>query len=429
MSIVNVAIFVTTFPTISETFVIAHVVSLLDAGHHVDVYAEHRGVTGGRTHGDVARYGILARAHYKAPLNTNIISRIRGAAQDIARTGWRHPLMLIKSLNVLRYGRAAANLSLANAWFHNHLVRNDYDIAHCHFGPNGLRAIAMRAAGAFNAPIITTFHGYDVNVLPQQLGRKLYSSLFRKGDLFTVGSRFMGKRLIALGAPPARVITLPIGVDLARYTFASRTRCTSGVRLLTVARLTEVKGIEYLLGAISKLIRDGLSVVYTVVGDGPIKGDLQRLVRRLQIDNAVHFVGSATAEEMPMLYREADIFVLPSVRTPLGEEEGQAIVLAEAQACGLPVIATRTGALPEAMVDGVSGLLVKPESEEALARGIHRMVELKSYWIDMGKAGREFVAEKFNLRVQQQKLAELYNDLVIRSETSSNCRDFTARER
>ena len=134
-------------------------------------------------------------------------------------------------------------------------AKRSFDVIHCHFGPNGNRALWLRELGVIDGPIMTSFHGYDLNRLPRTQP-DMYKDLFREGELFSVGSEFMRRRVVALGAPEERTIIVPCGVNYAAFMPRSESEQASAVadqpfRLLTVARLVAVKGIRYALEAVA----------------------------------------------------------------------------------------------------------------------------------------------------------------------------------
>lgn len=310
---------------------------------------------------------------------------------------------------MLRHGRTALNLTLLHDALPALKSPRRYDVIHCHFGPNGRLALAWRQFGALRGPIITTFHGYDVNRLPRTEGPQLYRRLFSEGELFTVGSEFVKKRIITLGAPEDRIVKLPMGVDLSLFRFAERSKRQDGeLRLLTVARLVEVKGIEYALRAVASLKDKYPHLRYRIIGDGPLRLDLEALARRLGLNNQVEFLGALPQEMVVEQYRQAQLFLLPSVVTESGEEENQSVALAEAQASGLPVIATSIGGNPESIREAESGLLVSPRDPGALARAIGQLAERSQAWGQMGRVGRAHIEGHFELEKLNDRLVDLY---------------------
>jgi colanic acid/amylovoran biosynthesis glycosyltransferase len=412
----KIAFFLNEFPAPSETFILNQMVGLIRRGHKIHIHAQCRSeFPHSGHHADVKRYRLLDFADFY-PLPASKLARLGSVAERLARWGWRRPQTTLDGLNIFRHGRSALNLTLLHEFLPPSVIPQRYDVIHCHFGPNGRLAVGWRAFGAIQGPIITTFHGYDVHELPRIEGRNLYGELFSKGELFTVGSEFMKERLLALGAPETRVIKLRMGVDLSRFTPVERSDDQDGkLRLLTVARLIEGKGIEYAIRAIAALKNRSCPLHYQIVGDGPLRGRLVELTNALGLRNEVKFLGALPQERVVQIYRDAQIFLLPSVLAESGWEEGQAVVLAEAQAVGLPVIATRTGGISESICEGRSGVLVPPHDPVALAEAIERLAKQPERWDEMGRAGRAFVEDRFDLEKLNDQLIDLYHGIALHS--------------
>jgi colanic acid/amylovoran biosynthesis glycosyltransferase len=412
----KIAFFLNEFPAISETFILNQITGLLRRGHQLDIHARWPGnLASGIQHADVKRYSLLHRTQYY-PVPESKLGRLLNGAHRLARWGWRNPWITFDSLNMWRHGRSALNLTLLHELLPAFELPQRYDVIHCHYGPNGQLALAWRDFGALRGPIITTFHGFDVNKLPRIEGPRLYRTLFSKGDLFTVGSEFLKRRIIALGAPADRIVKLPMGVDLSRFHFTERSKNREGeLRLLTVARLVEVKGIEYALRAVAALKMKYSLLHYQIVGDGPLRGELEGLARQLGLANQVEFLGALPQDAVIERYRDAQIFVLPSIVTESGEEENQSVSLAEAQASGLPVIGTRIGGNAESIREGESGILVPPRDFSALARAVEEIAECPQAWSKMGRIGRTLVEDRFNLEKQNDELVILYRMVATQS--------------
>jgi glycosyltransferase involved in cell wall biosynthesis len=129
----------------------------------------------------------------------------------------------------------------------------------------------------------------------------------------------------------------------------------------------------------------------------------------------VEYLGAVSQEQVVSLYEDAHAFVLASVVTDSGEEEAQSVVLAEAQASGLPVIATAIGGIPESMRDGESGLLVPPRNPGALASAMLWLFDHPEAWGPMGRAGRVHVEEHFSLEECHDRLVDIYRMVLATS--------------
>lgn len=399
----RVALLVRTFPAVSETFVLDQLRALRDAGHTVDVYAlrpPRQPPEGSDPAG--ARYLIgdnlpQGRARMRA------LRRLaRGLASPlpllrIAAAAVRAPHVAIEAVHglpVLRRGPGT------------------YDVIHAHFGPTGVLALLLRRAVLLRGPLVTTFHGVDVTRYPREHGPAVYAELFRRGELFTANSAFTERRLAELGVPLDRVRRLPVGVDVGAVPFRARSRRPGEpVRLLSVGRLEEVKGIRYGLHAVARLLDRGLDVRYTVVGGGRLEGELRAEARRLGIAGRVRFTGPLPSEAVLREYAENDLFLMPGIVTADGQAEAQGRVLLEAQAAGLPVVATRVGGVPET-VGPEAGLLVPPGDPEALARAVEAIAGDPAAAERMGRAGRGHVEAGFDQGAIFARLLEVYEEAI-----------------
>jgi colanic acid/amylovoran biosynthesis glycosyltransferase len=408
----KIAFFINDFPSISETFILNQIVGLLQRGHQVDIHARSSSRPLGNSHADISRYHLSNRVICDAPTPGPWMDRIRSASARIFQWGSHRPATILDSLNFFRYGRRALNLSILHERLPADRIVRKYDAIHGHFGPNGQRAVALRNLGAISGPLISTFHGYDVNLLPRLHGPKLYLDLFKEGAIFTVGSDFIKKRIIQLGAPEQKIVKIPMGVSVNRFLFVERSRAKGEeLRLLTIARLVEVKGIQYALHAIATIKDKIRGLRYRIVGDGPLRENLQSLTSKLGLEDIVSFLGEQPEDSVIQQYEWAHIFILPSIVTESGEEESQAVVLAEAQASGLPVIATATGGIPESVIDGATGLLVPPKDSEALAASIIWLFNHPEAWAPMGRSGRSHIEHNFDLETLNDKLIKIYRSL------------------
>jgi colanic acid/amylovoran biosynthesis glycosyltransferase len=408
----KLAFVVNSFPSLSETFIQAQIVGLIQRGYEIEIDAEQPSHLP-KLHADIERFRLMERINYRPSMPLSWPPRLQSAASRVFRWGCRHPGIALDSLNALRHGRRAMNLSLIHDRLPAYRQPRNYDLIHCHYGPNGQRAVAARRVGALQGPIITTFHGFDVNRLPKIYGPNFYADLFEEGDFFTVGSEFMRQKIVALGAPEDRIAKLPMGVDIARYQFLEKKEPHDGkVQLLTVARLVENKGIQFVIRAIAAIRKDLPGIRYVIAGDGPLRSDLEKLVDQLGLGGNVEFAGAVSQEEVLALYEAAHGFVLAGIETKSGDVEGQAVVLAEAQAAGLPVIATAVGGMPESMRNEESGLLVPPGDIEALANAIRRLAQHPESWARMGRAGRAHVEANFDQDKLLDRLVGIYGDIL-----------------
>lgn len=287
-----------------------------------------------------------------------------------------------------------------------------YDFIHCHFGMYGLIGVDLRDLGLIKGKVVTSFHGMDIHVYPKSSGPSVYKRLFSQGDLFTVNSNFTGECLIKLGCPSEKISKLPVGLRTNEYTTGTNSCGDSTVQVLTVARLVEKKGIEYGIKAIASLHKQSSQIRYEIVGNGPLKSSLNRLIQQLEATEYIGLVGTRTQVELRQLYTKSDIFLLPSVTASNGDMEGQGLVLQEAQASGLPVVSTQHNGIPEGVLVDKSGFLVPERDVEALAINIAKLASNPELRRSMGLAGRRFVCQHFDIKHLNAQLLSLYKNIL-----------------
>ncbi|MDQ6955870.1 MAG: glycosyltransferase [Mariprofundaceae bacterium] len=404
----RIAYFLGDFPSTSETFVLNQIAGVMEAGHKVDIHAwkDLKQVK----HGLLAKYKILQYVFYRPAVPDGKVLRIL-------------KFLLLLCAMLLSDGRRTWTLFAMRKhmplreWIELFFIafplrgKQVYDVIHAHFGPNGLMAVRLRQAGFLQGKIVTSFHGFDANVVPNILGKDYYRTLFEQGEAFIVSSLFIRERLLQLGCDTMKIQRIPVGVEVQKWGFKTCEGNTAeNPTIISVGRLVEVKGFTYAIAALPYVKEIFPQVKYQVVGDGPLRAQLQQQVMGLGLQDCVHFCGAKSQDELIKMYHDADLFVMPSVRSVDGAEEGQGMVLLEAQAAGLPVLATYSGGIPESVPD--TNVLVKEKDVEALAQAM--IVCLKSYQLDGydGYAAYEFIQKNFDIDILNQKLLKLYEALA-----------------
>lgn len=402
----RVAVVVGRFPVPSQTFILNQLVALIERGIEVEIFAQSRAVASVH-HQSVLQHSLLTRTLFRQMPRRRTVRAI----QALKRLSYSPPDLrrpLLRSLNFRRWGSNAVSFGA----FFDVLAfgGRSFDVIHCHFASNGECAIRARELGALSGAVITTFHGFDVN---RRACEDAYGLLFQKGDFFTANTRFTADRAAELGCPRDRIAILPMGLRVEEYRFRERSRLPGErLRVLSVARLVEKKGLKYGIEAVAELARGGVDVEYTIVGDGPLRDSLRRLAAEHKIAERVHFLGWRTQDEVAALYDGVHLFVLPSVTAADGDREGQGLVLQEAQASGLPVISTLHNGIPDGVLDGVSGVLIPEADSGALARALQSLADQPERWPAMGRAGRQFVEQRYDADLLTNQLLAIYERAV-----------------
>ncbi len=393
----KIALFLDSFPKISETFILSQLDGLISRGHQVTLFP--RSVSGERlVHPVVERHRLLEQTRFPPSQPTTLRERLT--------FHWRLVWVRLFRLNsVARLKDLFGNYRYMPKWRGalaeaEPVIRDkgEFDILFAHFGPNGARAAWYREAGLIRGALVTVFHGYDLTQYLRRGGADVYAALFRLGDSFLPISCFWQRKLHDLGCPPNRTRVHHMGIDCDQFAYQPR-MATEGqtMRLISVARLVEKKGIEYAIRAMKQVLSVEPRVEYQIVGDGPLLTSLQALVQELGLEGRVRFLGVMTSEQVAAALSRAHVFIAPSVISASGDMEGIPTVLMEAMASGMPVVSTRHSGIPELVEDGVSGRLVAEKDVPGLAQAIIELMATSDAWAAMGKAGHEKVAREFNI--------------------------------
>jgi glycosyltransferase involved in cell wall biosynthesis len=295
--------------------------------------------------------------------------------------------------------------------------RFEPDVLHAHSSKAGvLGRLAARASGV---PVVFSPHNFAhaIHEGPGYLrwlflmAERLFAPLTTQLHLTYGGER---EEALRLGlARPERLMVVPNGIDagpLLSIPVPDRNPPTVG----TYARLWPQKRIDLLLEAAAVLARRGLAFHLEVIGDGPVRGELEGLAHDLGLDGRVRFMNDGVGRAQAL--EELDIYVLSSA------QEAFPLVPMEAMAAGRPVIATAVGALPEIVEDGVTGTIVPVGDGAGLAEAIATLIAEPDLRRSMGAAGRERVTERFAIDRMSDQLEEVYRAALQWASTSAGRR-------
>ncbi len=412
---------VSEFPSLSETFILDQITGLRDLGHDIAILADRPGKdAASRTvHPDIERHDLLSRTSYRPSLARSRPKRRLQTAALFARAALLRPSM-IRCFPALFAQRRHAGASTLIRTAIGLELAGDCDLIHCHYGPNGLNVALLKSLGMVDVPIITSFYGFDVSEFIAQAGPAIYEPLFAGFELLLPLSDVMAGELESLGADRRRLRVHRLGIDCEAFAYSPRTMPEAGpVRLISVARLVEKKGLADAIGAVARLRAAGREVEYAIVGDGPLRVELHELAASLGIGDSVRFLGAMPRPDVQSNLGRSHILLAPSVTAASGDREGTPVVLIEAMASGLPIVSTRHSAIPEMIDDGASGLLAPEGDCEALAGCIARLLDNGNLWEPLTRTARARVESDFNIRTQVEKLGEFYRELISSPTLSS----------
>ena len=243
------------------------------------------------------------------------------------------------------------------------------DIIHAHWLiPQGW--IASRFCKKFNLPYLVTSHGGDLFGLQGNVLTKVKKKVAEDATAMTVVSHAMKEYLEQISIQPKILEVIPMGVDLQnRFTPKSDIQRHKN-ELLFVGRLVPKKGLNYLIDALSILVRTSPELSLKIVGFGPEEENLREQVQQLKLENNVKFLGALSQDKLPDQYRQATLFVAPFVRADNGDQEGLPVALMEAIGCGCPAVVGHVAGIEDLLGEDIKHIAVNPQNKQELIAAI-----------------------------------------------------------
>lgn len=268
-------------------------------------------------------------------------------------------------------------------------------------------------------PYVVVAYGSEVLAFGEtrRFGRFM-KSLYLNAERVLVDSAFAAGLVADCGVLPEKIVVVHPGLDFVPDAVPHRAEVAAlkhrldleGKRvMLTVSRIVKRKGHDKAAEALAVLKEDYPDLIWVVAGDGPDRGYVEDLVGSLDLSDRVRMIGRRTAAEIDLLYRVADVFVMPSRREGI-DVEGFGIAFVEAALRRLPVVAGRHGGVPEAVGD--SGILVDPHDSQDVARGIRTLLDDPALAKSLGELSRDRALREFGREAQTAKLRALFADLA-----------------
>lgn len=295
------------------------------------------------------------------------------------------------------------------------------DLIHTHYLSDAL--VFHRLTKHFRVPKICSGYGYDVSSFPNKffgIIKRLYKLIFKEYDFFLAMSPDMKADLLKLGCPKEKIIVHYYGTDTRlllnnKRIYNNREKIT----ILQVGTLENKKGQCQVIEAINKLRRSyGIQnkISYQIVGDGPNYTDLKKLIIKYNLEDIVKLNGYIKygTDIFLQFFKEADIFIHPSIIDKLGDKEGIPGTIVEAMASGLPVISTYHAGIPYIIENEKEGLLVKEKDVDGLARAILRLVNDEKLREFLGKNAQKKAIEELDLYKGTERLEKIYEKIIGR---------------
>jgi glycosyltransferase involved in cell wall biosynthesis len=287
------------------------------------------------------------------------------------------------------------------------LKRRQYDVLHCHIVQGFHSAAAVIAGLVCKKKVVikiaNTGLSSDFVHVKRVLGGKYILRFLKNADILVATSALSAAEARSEGFSDRQVAIIPNGVDTRRFT-PSDAYVDARSRIVCAGRLVKVKGVDILIDAFAQLMRQGICGRLDIIGDGPERNCLLKKAADLGLSDHIRFHGEVGSVEN--FFDNTCIFVQPSLA------EGMSNVLLEAMACGLPVIATRTGAAADIVRDGLNGLLIDPGSAEQIREAVKKVAADETSARALGANARSTIESACSIDSVAGQYVKLYRSLV-----------------
>ncbi len=400
------------FPVLSETFVTNQVVAAIEMGYDVAILVSKKNESDSSAQAAIIKkYDLLNKTFEVKDQRPKNRIMVYFKALKLAKK--RYPSKYLRLFNFFKYGRPGVSGRLFYDLITMHSFL-DADIFHVQFGTYAEPLVTFKKGGFLNGKILTTFHGFDVFYAKSTLSKrkKEYKDLFSFGSYFTCNTPFAAGQLTKLGCPQAKLETVPMGVDTNFFKPLPKKKEAAVIRLLSVGTVIILKGHEYGIRAVAELVKKGHKILYTIIGEGEERKNLEQLIKELNLEDQVTLTGAKDQPFIRDALQQADIFLMTSTHDEEGRRETQGIVTAEAQSCGLPVCAFNSGGVPYTIVDGETGLLAAENDYVGMADNIEKLMTDTALRNEMSANARRFVTEKYSLEKMSANMQKIYQKLL-----------------
>lgn len=328
--------------------------------------------------------------------------------ENLAYRGDMHERIFRSSLGKISFLFFLLSFFFYGLWI---IKKNRIDIVHCHWWvPGGMVGYLLSLLFPFK--MVITTHGSDVFILRKfKWALPVAELIFKKALFITAVSTYL-KHLISrdLGIDGNKIFVFPMPFDTNKFYQLKEKKVKPGY-ILSIGRLIQRKGYDYLLQA-GKILKDeGVRFELTIIGSGPEEKNLRQMITELNLQDYVTIMDTIPQKELNSYYNQTEIFVLPSITDWKKEAEGLGMVLMEAMACKVPVVATESGGMVDIVFHEKTGLLVPEKNASALASAIKRLLGDKNLEKKIAEEGCRFVHENFTPQATSKKLEAIYQKL------------------
>ncbi len=398
------------FPGYCETFIISQILIAIKCGYKVQILVEDLNEFKKGTHKEIVKEfnidKIIVEEDYKIP-KSNFFRIIKAIGLFLYNS--------VCFVNFSKFLQLSKGSKIESIYQFNFLKKlNNYSIIHVQYGTNVKPLDILKELGILKSKLVISFHGHDLYfpINGRIPNNGYYDRTFKYANLLVANTFYLKSLLIDLGASEEKIKTIPVSVDTNFFFPIIRSKKTDIINIITVGRLEVFKGQNFGVECISKLIEKGHDVHYTLIGEGTQKIHLQNLIKEKKLENNISLAGQKTQEEVRGYLREQDIFLMTSITDPGYGVESQGLVTAEAQACGLPVVAFDSGGVRYTFENGSTGFLVPEGDVNEMVNKIEKILQNDQLRDQMSKAAVSYININFSRQRINETWCQIYNTLI-----------------
>ena len=396
------------FPLLSETFILNQIIGLTKSGHAIDIFTFEKIELKGVDHRKFINHKLFDKQIYMFTFPQGRIKRILRVAFIFISNIFKNWKIIFKCLDHKKYGQSEA---INNLFKLEPFLKKNYDIVHCQFGPQANELIFLK--DLIDIKFVTSFRGYDVSSYIKNNSEDVYNELFIKGDKFLPVCDYFTDRIINLGCDQKKVNVLYSGIDPSEFMYnLPKLDKSKNIRIISIGRLVEKKGLEYAILAIKKLQKEYNNIIYKIIGDGKERKKLQELTESFGLKSIITFTNNIPDDEVRKCLHESDVFLLPCITAENGDQEGIPNVIKEAMACGVPVVSTFHSGITELVENNVTGCLVPEKDVDSIVEKIKFLTNNPETYIKISKNARNVIENHFNIDELNKKLEYIYCEIT-----------------
>ncbi|WP_445717954.1 glycosyltransferase [Flavobacterium sp.] len=384
------------FPHLSETFILAQIITAIKLGYDVKIIV-------------VKLLDLDASLYRKTLIENNILDSIIIEDYKIPKNTFfkifKFVFLLLKHLKkikaILSFYNKQNKFSLTwlYQWNFYEVFNSNNNVFHVQYGTNRNPLDLLKAAGFYKPSLIVTFHGHDaffpINGFIPNNG--YYDNLFTYGDLITANTPYLAKKIVALGCPREKMKIIPVGVDTTFFNSIGKNKRAEGsLKIITVGRLDPVKGHKYSIEVVNEMVQSGYDIILTIIGEGSERKNLEKLIENYNLKKNVFLLGKKSQDEIRSFLIANDLYVITAVPLCDGRRETQGLATLEAQACGLPVIAFDSGGVKYTIELGKTGFVFDEYDTIGIVTILKKIYLERSMLKEMSANTKKFIDANFS---------------------------------